>query len=105
MENKIYNLNENFNNHNHNQYSSIKELEDKTQENTILLKNEIENEIENEELKFTNDKTDNSNNNSNSNRNIESKLPLIYGNNKILMYLNNEPFIVIGPHCKKIKFH
>jgi hypothetical protein len=86
MEKKINNTNEKYNNNdNQNHYSSIKELEDKTQENTILLKNE--------ESKSTIDQIEN--------KNLESNLPLIYGNNKILMYLNNEPFIVIGPHCKK----
>jgi len=75
----------NFNNNS--TYSSIKEVEDKFQENTNLLKNE--------EIKTAKNKMESCSIDSQS-----SQSPLVYGNNKILMYLNNEPFIVIGPHCK-----
>lgn len=79
-----------------NSYSSIKELEDRnhiqSQENQNLLKNEEKSE---KEEKF--------NNNQNISFFQKEKIsePLKYGNNKILMYRDSEPFIVIGPHCKK----
>lgn len=62
-----------------NNKESLIELDDKTQENSNLLKN-----IE--------DKSSNFRNNSDTN--------LKYGKNIVLMYLKNEPFIVIGPDCK-----
>lgn len=90
---KTITINYNNNDNKRIQYSSIKELEDKTQENTILLKNENTENTEKEEFRSTSA-------NSQIELITEKKLPLIYGNNKVLMYMNDEPFIVIGPHCK-----
>ena len=69
---------------NMNSISYIKELDDKTQENTKLLMN-----LEKKESKINEISSKDSNG-------------LKYGNNLVLMYLYDEPFIVIGPHCMNL---